>query len=1027
MAAILQPTAARRYLERLQLSNTDLGLALAIIDLLDGEGRVKVAMIRDKHFPFDNVSAVNKRLSDLRRAINQEAEATGSTFRIQVTSARNIGAERRFIWFEAERLPAPTASTGELDAIGPEQLIDAKAVETGPTATAVVLTFNTNEAQAVWREFTGSTAPPQRYTGRGITYYELGACGGMRIIHRHSEQGSLNALASTLEAIDHFDPEIVIASGIAFGADESKQSIGDVLVSEAVLPYELARVEPDGTHTHRDHPRDMSYELIERARALTLEHADNMQFPVLRIGIVLSGDKLVDNITFRDALCSAGNVVGGEMEGSGLHTACRERRVEGLVVKGISDWGDGNKNGRLKSAHQKQAARAAATVTRAILERGPLSGPRPRANTTLGPTPTQHTPRPAPTAACSAPAADHMGRHDAILEDRSLLIRDTQASTLELKHGAAPPDAQGTLVLEAMLRWATNPTEPRLFALLGEYGMGKTVTCQRLARKLGAERANDPTVPMPLYFNLKTITNAEIADDLETLITTCMREDWLPRHSAAHTWEAFKQWLAAGPCVVIFDGLDEILVKLSRNQGQSLLHRLLGVLHLLEEDELNKRVRLVLSCRTQYFKDLDLQRNFFLERGRSDVKPDSYRAMTLLPLTEKQVRTYLTAAIPDQDPEKLMDLLKSVHNLSELSTRPFSLDMIRDNVAELEAKRARKERVLGVTLYRLMVDKWLMRDEGKHFIRPEHKAQFMSALAAWLWRQGLSCLSADRAEVVFRRWLAEDQDRQYAYSSTLSVEDRESKLSAGDRERLAEDLRTATFLAREDGPNASTFRFAHTSLLEFFLANYLLDAIRRDDRSAWQMRTPSTETLDFLGQLLAEADDPSLVSTLTDWKAPYLAQASELLLHYVLHAKSKEYPTPDLARIDLSGADLDDMVFAGTPTTLLNLAEANLAGASLRRSVFAWANLTGACFTGATLTQAEFHNSTSPEVAWNDATMGGASWYQAMNMGTPAMPTLKGHTRSVTAVAWSPDASRLATTSRDGTCIIWNPTTGDQL
>ena len=613
-----------------------------------------------------------------------------------------------------------------------------------------------------------------------------------------------------------------------------------------------------------------------------------------------------------------------------------------------------------------------------------------------------------------------MGHHDPILEDRSLLIRDTQASTLELEHSAPPPDLQDTLVLEAMLRWATNPTEPRLFALLGEYGMGKTVTCQRLARKLDAERANDPTVPMPLYFNLKTITNAEIADDLETLVTTCMREDWLPRHSAAHTWEAFKQWLAAGPCVVIFDGLDEILVKLSRDQGQSLFHRLLGVLHLLEDDELNKRVRLVLSCRTQYFKDLNLQRSFFLERGRSDVKPDSYRAMTLLPLTEEQVRSYLAAAIPDQDPEVLMDLLKSVHNLFELSTRPFSLDMIRGNVTELEAKRARKERVLGVTLYRLMVDEWLLRDDGKHFIRPEHKAQFMGALAAWLWRKGLSSLSADRAEVVFHQWLAEDQDRQYAYPSTLST---------GDRERLAEDLRTATFLAREDGPNASTFRFAHTSLLEFFLANYLLDAIRRDDRSAWQMRTPSTETLDFLGQLLAEADDPSLVSTLAGWKAPYLAQASELLLHYVLHATPKEYPTPNLAQVDLSGADLDDMVFAGTSATLLNLARVNLAGASLRRSVFARANLAGAYFTGATLTQAEFHNSDSPEVAWNDATMGGASWYQAMNMGTPVIPTLKGHTTGVSAAAWSPnpDTSRLATASYDGTCIIWNPTTGQHL
>lgn len=52
--------------------------------------------------------------------------------------------------------------------------------------------------------------------------------------------------------------------------------------------------------------------------------------------------------------------------------------------------------------------------------------------------------------------------------------------------------------------------------------------------------------------------------------------------------------------------------------------------------------------------------------------------------------------------------------------------------------------------------------------------------------------------------------------------------------------------------------------------------------------------------------------------------------------------------------------------------------------------------------------------------MGGASWYQAMNMGTPVIPTLKGHTSRVTAITWSPGASRIATCDRHGVTRVFH-------
>ena len=41
--------------------------------------------------------------------------------------------------------------------------------------------------------------------------------------------------------------------------------------------------------------------------------------------------------------------------------------------------------------------------------------------------------------------------------------------------------------------------------------------------------------------------------------------------------------------------------------------------------------------------------------------------------------------------------------------------------------------------------------------------------------------------------------------------------------------------------------------------------------------------------------------------------------------------------------------------------------------------------------------------------------------------TLTGHTAAVTKMAWNPDGTLLATTGWDGTCIIWNPHTGEKI
>ena len=1015
---VLQDFVARQYLTQLPLSETQKKLADAVVGLLDSEGRVSIANLKKELFPYDELDAVNTRLRRLRKEIERLSGETQVSFALRVTDAKKVGPEARFLWFEGVNNWSPAVSTPELDAIPTSGEYVSKANESGSTPIALLLTFNEHEAHQLWAEFGGVRNELPR---EGVTYYELDGVGDFRVIHRHSRQGPQEAQLSATQAIDHWNPQLLIAVGIAFGVNEKKQHLRDVLVSEKVLDYELARVEPDGTFTYRGTPQETSRELTERVTNINLQRRGKAGWPTIRMGIMLSGAKLVDNEEYRNTIASLhSKVIGGEMEGSGILTACSRDGVDMIVVKAICDWAS-HKDTPSKEEDQKKAAQSAAIVARAILEKGHLTGTIPtlkQENLALKKqldelkNPQHSLPR--------FPDVARMGKHNKVLEEKHL-IQDSRASALNLDPNAAPGiPAQGTPVVDAMLDWVANPAEPQLFALLGEYGMGKTVSCQRFTRQLAERRKANPALPMPLYFNLKNVADARLADNLEDLVVTCMRDDWLPKHSPQHTWQAFTSWLATGPCVVIFDGLDEMLVKLDTTQGSLFLNRLLGTLQLLDDEDANRRIRLVLSCRTQYFRTLLEQRSFFLGKDRQDLRADSYRAMTLLPLGDDQIRRYLETALPGSDIARIMELVSSVHNLPELAARPFSLKLIAEHIPEIERDRASGKPVFGATLYKAMVERWLARDEGKHFIDPEHKSAFTAELAAWLWRGKKTAAPAKDLETIFRRWIRGDEDLNDIYPSTLTK---------SDKDKLNEDLRTATFLTRQDDERGSTFGFAHTSLQEYFLARYLLDAIQRDDRSRWAMRIPSTETLDFLGQLLAEAQDPELIDTLSSWKTPYLEQASELLLRYTFAARKQDYPAPNLARIDLSGARLDDWDFLGTPDNPLNLAEANFANASLRRTAFSHTNLTGAHFTNATLNQATFHNCTTRHTNWHDAPHPGAAWHTPVRSIPAGIKTglYPGHTSAVTGVAWQPDGDLIATTSWDGTCIIWNPHTTEKI
>lgn len=209
--------------------------------------------------------------------------------------------------------------------------------------------------------------------GQRQTYFDLGIIGGARVSLVQCEMGSGApgaSCATVADVIDDLHPHCVLMVGIAFGVNLTKQKLGQILVSQQLQCYELQRVgtSPSG-HLDielRGDRATASTKLLGRLRATTASW-DGAR---VAFGVLLSGEKLIDNIEFRDRITElVPQAIGGEMEGAGLYTAAVERKVDWIVVKAICDWADGKKCFK-KSERQLDAAHQSAGFVLRAIEQG---------------------------------------------------------------------------------------------------------------------------------------------------------------------------------------------------------------------------------------------------------------------------------------------------------------------------------------------------------------------------------------------------------------------------------------------------------------------------------------------------------------------------------------------------------------------------------------------------------------------------------------------------------------------------------
>lgn len=326
---------------------------------------------------FD-VDDAMKRLGRLRRDVDAawdswrlvSSSIDGAAAALENVPA-NVGTKRAEEIFDRVR-PVSPLSDSAFDAMSQDG-DDSRARSASIKPRLLLVTATEVETDAVLSAFEIDGDSLQERVGQHTVSYDLGIHSGAAIaLVQCSEMGASKqggSQATVNECAELWRPSWIVCVGICFGMGARGQRIGDIVISGAVQPYESVKVSTGSDLSEHVENRNP---LLQASRALVTRLSCRPVVAGRRVavGVMLSGDKLIDNRDFRQRLAGQFPLaIAGEMEGEGVANAAEMSKIDWVLVKALCDWADGTK-GVKKQARQQMAAAAAAELVAHAVRRG---------------------------------------------------------------------------------------------------------------------------------------------------------------------------------------------------------------------------------------------------------------------------------------------------------------------------------------------------------------------------------------------------------------------------------------------------------------------------------------------------------------------------------------------------------------------------------------------------------------------------------------------------------------------------------
>jgi WD40 repeat protein len=580
---------------------------------------------------------------------------------------------------------------------------------------------------------------------------------------------------------------------------------------------------------------------------------------------------------------------------------------------------------------------------------------------------------------------------------------------------------------------------PRLMLVLGDFGRGKTAFLKQLARTLPVELSG----LVPIFIELRGLEKAPTIDQLLV--------QYLAQHVDDISLPKLDYMIRSGRVVLLFDGFDELELRVGYDSAADYLTKLLG--------SVTEQAKVVFTSRTQHFLSTDQVTTAFGARVTARV---ASRVTVLEDFTESQIIQFLTG-LYDGDPDRArarVELLAATANLLELARNPRMLTF----VAAMDEERLStlSGTVSGADLYREIVGYWLgyETERGSRSITADARFAACRALALRMWTSAEDAIGLDELTAEVSGPLRDLGLAERGYSAA----------------RMAHAIGSGSLLVHgEDGG----FRFVHRSIMEWFVADAAAaDLKARGTSGLLEVRGFSEVMTGFLADLAGRdatvwssqiaADERAAATTrqnaarLTGWLLKQLAPVATLQVPAtLLNLAGTDLRDQDLNGRDLHGANLHGANLRGMRLRDVDLSHTDLTGADLREVRMTGGSLAGAQLTGsrwdrAALLAVTYTIPRPPEldaaaITGRDpaevmlrASGAGAQcvafsadpelpllaigWGNTIEIIDPRDSTvlrvLHGHTESVTGVAFSPDGTQLATASYGRAVRLWDTTTG---
>ncbi len=401
-------------------------------------------------------------------------------------------------------------------------------------------------------------------------------------------------------------------------------------------------------------------------------------------------------------------------------------------------------------------------------------------------------------------------------------------------------------IQEDMREWLWNSKKypQSLYALLGDFGMGKTFNLRMFTMTLWQKYQQNKESIIPFYIDLRDVDSFIHEDNrkrvpyIEEMIAEILRQSNNSDYNTKEIIALHKK----GALLLLIDGLDEKLVHYDKEQQDKFLKELMMAIS-PQHSNISKTI---LSCRNHYFETAIKQNNFLLGKGRVGTKSSHYVALDILPLDRDEVKAFLSKRLSKSETDRVLLYISNDEYLGSIASRPFMLSKILELLPYLlEVKESGK--VLNIaSFYDALVTDTFARDEDKNKIDAYDKVYILKKLAYYMYIESMQSISINELNKWFLALIREDE-----YLAEYRDEQKEI---------LKQDLRNSTLLVRfgEDD-----FGFSHSSIYEYFLSQYALEHWK-EIAGAKELSTLSRQFLLDMAVNLKENDKKKLLPKLVD-------------------------------------------------------------------------------------------------------------------------------------------------------------------